>query len=234
MNGPYLSKIEINPQRRGARHLLGSQQAMHAAIMASFPPAAHRSEQPGRPLWRLDSREQENTLLVSSPSKPDFTHLVEQAGWPASDQKWVTRSMQPLMTHLQDDQIWEFRFCGNPVHQGLSPEGERKRFGHVTVNQQLEWFAERAKNLGLRLLQDEDDNLLTDILWREKTVFNKRGPSGSHRVVLNRVTFQGAAKVENADQVRHTLVHGYGHGKAYGCGLLTLAPLPTTVTEIHP
>lgn len=227
MNGPYLSRIEINPQRRGARQLLGSQQAMHAAVMSAFPPSASKNYENGRPLWRLDQRGRESVLYVSSPTKPDFTHLVEQAGWPASDQSWLTRSLEPLISQLEEGQVWEFRFCGNPVHQGKSPTGESKRFGHVTVAQQLNWMVERSEKLGLRLLSDDAGNLLTDILWREKSTFGKNSQEGRQRVVLNRVTFQGAAAIANVDQVIHTLTHGYGHGKAYGCGLLTLAPSPS-------
>ena len=78
----YLTKCEINPARRDARKLLGSPQAMHAAVMAAFPRAVTAEE--GRALWRLDEVRAGTYLYVVSPWKPDLTHVVEQAGWPTT------------------------------------------------------------------------------------------------------------------------------------------------------
>lgn len=73
---PLLSKVPINRARRGAHKLLGSPQAMHAAVMSSYPPAAHES--PDRILWRVDDDGAGLTsLIVVSPHRPDFTALIE-------------------------------------------------------------------------------------------------------------------------------------------------------------
>jgi hypothetical protein len=54
----FLTRFDLNPARRGTRQLLGSPQAMHAAVMASWPPAAQDNLQAdpeaARILWRLD------------------------------------------------------------------------------------------------------------------------------------------------------------------------------------
>ena len=39
----FLTKMPINPRRRGARNLLASPQALHAAVMAGFPDARRLS-----------------------------------------------------------------------------------------------------------------------------------------------------------------------------------------------
>ncbi|MGV7400552.1 type I-E CRISPR-associated protein Cas6/Cse3/CasE, partial [Mycobacterium kansasii] len=89
-----LTKMAINPRRRGARTLLTSPQAMHAAVMAGF--ADPRPTSHGRVLWRLDTYDQHQVILfIVSPDCPDFTHLVEQAGWPTT-QTWTTRPYDPL------------------------------------------------------------------------------------------------------------------------------------------
>ncbi|MFJ4767622.1 type I-E CRISPR-associated protein Cas6/Cse3/CasE [Streptomyces uncialis] len=45
------------------------------------------------------------------------------------------------------------------------------------------------------------------------------------RVTLSTATYQGRLRVTDPDALRHTLLHGIGPAKAYGRGLLTLAPL---------
>ena len=75
----YFSRFMINPQRRGAWKLLRSPQAMHAAVMATLPPDTDYSE--SRILWRLDEFQHAPVLYMLSPEEPDFSALVEQAGW---------------------------------------------------------------------------------------------------------------------------------------------------------
>jgi CRISPR system Cascade subunit CasE len=85
----YLSKVVLNPQRRAGRPLLGSPQSLHAAILAAFPGRlSDRSDE--RVLWRLDPAPGAVHLFVVSPEEPDFTHLIEQAGWPTLP-TWKTR-----------------------------------------------------------------------------------------------------------------------------------------------
>ena len=90
----FLSQVDLNPARRGMHRLGRSPQAMHAAVLACFPPGSDAAGAgDGRVLWRLEQGSSHRaTLYVSSPSRPDFTSIVEQAGWPASESTWRTGS----------------------------------------------------------------------------------------------------------------------------------------------
>lgn len=69
----YLTRFEINPQRRDARHYLSSPQRLHAGVLAAFP--EHReSATGGRVLWRVDEGRHDAVLYIVSPDKPDLTH----------------------------------------------------------------------------------------------------------------------------------------------------------------
>jgi len=46
----------------------------------------------------------------------------------------------------------------------------------------------------------------------------------SGRVTLQTVTFEGIARITDPELTRRSLLGGVGAGKAYGLGLLTLAP----------
>ena len=50
----YLTRIYLNPHRRGAKQLMRSRQMLHAAVLNCFPPGV--LDDPGAPrvLWRLD------------------------------------------------------------------------------------------------------------------------------------------------------------------------------------
>ncbi len=53
--------------------------------------------------------------------------------------------------------------------------------------------------------------------------FGKQGSKG--RVTIKAVTYDGRLEVTDPDSLRTLLTSGLGKAKAYGCGLMTLAPL---------
>jgi CRISPR system Cascade subunit CasE len=222
----YLSRVELNPQRRTGRALLGSPQAMHAAVLAAFPGRlADRSDQ--RVLWRLDPAPGAVHLFVVSPEQPDFTHVIEQAGWPTLT-SWQTRKYGPFLDRLAAGQSWRFRLTANPTRSRRPAEGKRsQRYGHVTVPQQEEWLVSRCAAAGFVVVGapgvDAGTCASGGVVVREREITHFR--RGDGRVTLATATFEGQLVVDKPDALRSTLTAGLGPAKAYGCGLLTLAPL---------
>ncbi|GAA0447647.1 type I-E CRISPR-associated protein Cas6/Cse3/CasE [Paractinoplanes deccanensis] len=217
----FLTRFQINPARRGARKLLSSPQAMHAAVRAAFAEPEDYERAGSRTLWRLDTPTTATVYLyVVSPGRPDLTHLVEQAGWPTTS-AWDTREYDPLLATLRPGQRWAFRLTANPVHSGRqTPEAkETQRFGYLREGEQQEWLLKRAARCGFTVAAQSDGrpNLR---LHRRQTLSFKRG---THSVTLTTATYDGVLEVTNGDDFRTALVSGIGHAKAYGCGLLTLA-----------
>ncbi|MEO6703399.1 MAG: type I-E CRISPR-associated protein Cas6/Cse3/CasE [Jatrophihabitantaceae bacterium] len=215
----FLTRFEINPQRRDARKLLGSPQAMHAAVLAGFPPS--QASEAGRVLWRVDPGAHSSVLYLVSPTQPDLSHLVEQAGWPSTT-GWLSRDYRPRLDGLAADQDWAFRLTANTTRSTkLSPDAARsQRYGHVTVAQQREWLIERMPKLGCRLgktSQDEPDLIVSQ---RSTKKFLRQGGT----VTLSTATFDGSLIVDDPGALRAALTGGIGPAKAYGCGLLTLMP----------
>lgn len=222
----YLARAQLNPTRRGARRLLGSPQAMHAAVLSCY----HAAQENGRILWRLDAHERSQWLYVVSSAPPDLTSLVEQAGWPQTDGGDV-RSYTPLLDRLAEGQRWHFRLTANPtqatrkggrVSQGAPRMLERsKRFGHVTVKHQEEWLLTRCEGWGFTVPYDEEQDALDLVVSERKVESFRRGDS---RVTIAKASYEGQLVVADPAALRRTLVTGAGPAKAYGCGLLTLAP----------
>lgn len=220
------SRFLVNPQRRGARKLLNSPQAMHAAVLAAFPPDAGD----GRVLWRLDIQHPEYRLYVLSPDEPDFTHLVEQAGW--ATRTWDVTDYTPMLGRLTVGQEWGFRLTANPV-KALHRPGERgKTVPHVTEEQQIAWLAEKAPRHGFELRRASapgaDEAPDVRVTRRSDLNFGKgdaAGPGRRRQVTLRQAQFDGTLRVIDVDTIRAAMVGGIGRGKAYGCGLLTLRSL---------
>lgn len=173
----YLTRLALNPARRGAGKLLGSPGAMHAAVLAGFPPsdapgvapaaAAGASGDAARVLWRVDRDAHRTLLYVVGPGRPDLTHLVEQAGWPTAA-TWETRDYAPVVERVAAGQVWAFRLRANPVKTSFEvrksppagPGGDAGARGDGKVlplhgpEAQTGWLARRGATHGFELLRE--------------------------------------------------------------------------------
>ncbi|MBV9022403.1 MAG: type I-E CRISPR-associated protein Cas6/Cse3/CasE [Streptomycetaceae bacterium] len=233
----YLTRFRVNTARPDARRLLSSPQVMHAAVMSSFPEALPTSGQAPRVLWRLDRNASAEVLLyLVSPGRPDLTHLVEQAGWPAAAASgtpgWQTYAYTPFLERLEKGTVWSFRLTANPVHHARTRDGEpTKRTAHLTPRHQLNWLLSRQDAAGFRVLAKPEDRRRTEhgdehqlaVRDQRSLDFGKRGAPG--RVTLTAVTYDGRLEVTDPEALRRILTCGLGKAKAYGCGLMTLAPV---------
>src|SRR5437868_11577161 len=116
---PYLSRIRMNPLRKQSRDLLASPRVMHSHVCAAIPTTPDTE----RLLWRLDTDNAHRPYLIAlTASKPDWTHLVEAAGWPnAEDEHYTIADYSPLLTQLAVGREFSFRLTANPVQNTSRP-----------------------------------------------------------------------------------------------------------------
>ena len=215
----FLTRCDINPARRGAQKLLGSPQAMHATVLAAFPESLDETR--GRVLWRVDTDQHHVRCYIVSHDRPDLTHLIEQAGWPTT-QTWETREYGRLLSSLTPGQRWGFRLHANPTRSTrIGAASRSQRVGHVTADQQLGWFLERAAKWGIEV-PEVDGAPAVRVRSRGTDTFRRENA----RVTLATATYEGLLDVSQPDLLARALTQGIGPAKAYGCGLLTLAPVP--------
>ncbi|WP_326557198.1 type I-E CRISPR-associated protein Cas6/Cse3/CasE [Micromonospora sp. NBC_01796] len=217
----FLTRFQINPARRGARKVLSSPQAMHAAVRAAFAAPEDYEREGTRTLWRLDAPTPATVhLYLLSPGKPDLTHLVEQAGWPTTE-TWVTRDYDSLLSSLDAGQDWAFRLTANPSHNGrkTADAKETQRFGYLREQEQVAWLANRVARHGFTLITQRDGLPNLRLHHRQTQTFKR----GMAQVTLTTVTYDGILQISDANAFRQALTRGIGHAKAYGCGLITLA-----------
>lgn len=246
----YLSRIRINPLRAASRKLLENPRAMHGAVLAGIPdaPTAERT------LWRVDTdNPRRPVLLTLTQSRPDWTHIVEQAGWPVADgDHFAIRDYTPLLAQLATGREFAFRVTASPVQNTSTPDKTSPhrtktpaelhhrsyRLPHRTAAHQLTWFLTRTLHWGFdipaartdtpapgldseaRNAHEPKDVRVTD---RTRRTFTK--PGTRVPVTLTTATFEGRLQITDPKLLEAALLGGIGPSKAYGCGLLTLAPL---------
>ncbi|WP_199443833.1 type I-E CRISPR-associated protein Cas6/Cse3/CasE [Umezawaea beigongshangensis] len=248
----YLSRIRLNPLRVKGRDFVRNPRTLHGAVMGGFPDPPRD----GRVLWRLDTRDQRIELLVLSPARPDWSHIVEQAGWPDADGDHVlVRDYTPVLGHLATGREFAFRLTANPVQSTPTPdkrtESQTERHGadqprrgfrlaHRTAAHQLDWLLRRTDNWGFTIPTARTDTpapgMTPDpgasdphevrIVNTTRHAISKKGMR--HPVTMQAITFEGRLAITDPDKLRTTMLTGIGPNKAYGCGLLTLAPLRGT------
>ncbi|MBT2234434.1 type I-E CRISPR-associated protein Cas6/Cse3/CasE [Nonomuraea sp. NEAU-A123] len=248
----YLSRIRINPLRDKSRLFLSSPHAMHGAVMHGIPDAP--TDQ--RILWRLDADNPHRPMLfVLTVTRPDWSHLIEQAGWPDADGEHAAiRDYAPLLAQIAVGREFAFRLTANPVQNTTNPikptptqleratEAKRRSFrlGHRTADAQLTWFLSRTGRWGFDVppahtdppapgLQPTDDEPTPTPREVRITARERRSfrkkNGGRQPIILHTATFEGRLRVTDPAAFTERLLAGIGPAKSYGCGLLTLAPL---------
>lgn len=243
---PFLSKVLINPLRAAGRHFLSSPQTIHAAVLGGIG----REPVTERVLWRMDAvRGQgpspvQGELLVLTESRPSLHHIVEQAGYPGADGcEPVVRDYQVLLGLLATGREFAFKVRVNPVQTTRNPqaptaaqrrkatesEGRHRgfRLAHRTVDQQIGWLLDRSeRSWGFVVPEGAAGVPDLRVVGRDRLSFSKRTESGgSRRVQLQTATFEGRLRVTDVPRFTDALLSGIGPAKAYGCGLITLAPM---------
>ncbi|MFH8220657.1 type I-E CRISPR-associated protein Cas6/Cse3/CasE [Streptomyces sp. NPDC018057] len=252
----YLTRFRFNTARTSAQRLLGSPNRLHGAVNMAFPEPPARDGGGPRVLWRLDQAPAGRVdLLISSPTRPDLTHLAEQAGWPSlGEEGWTTFAYGEFLDSLRQGDVWAFRLTANPVHH-IRKEPEplgtpTKRAAHVSPRHQIGWLLKHQERAGFTVLRrPTEGGTRTAVEGYEVTVHDRtpvrfgkssctgapargrRPQDGASPVAQDvrfvRATFDGRLAIADLTAFRRTLTQGLGKSKAYGCGMMTLARVRT-------
>jgi len=211
----FLSRIELDRYKPETRRALNSPQVLHASIEGCF-----EQKQPERSLWRIDNMGERLYLLLLSPVQPDFTKFAAQ--FAPSCVMGESKDYTLLLSRLQKNQRLEFRLRANPVHSVKGKHGihgkRGKVYAHVTTEQQRGWLMERAETNGFVLREGG-----FDVVEKGQMRFWRK--AGERAVEIGYAVFEGVLEIVDVERFRAALVQGIGRGKAYGCGLLTVAGL---------
>jgi CRISPR system Cascade subunit CasE len=164
-------------------------------------------------LVRVDRKEEAYRVLILSPSVP------AKPDWCPPDSFGTKEIPDNFFAHTR----YHFSLLANPTKKVRvnNSDGSRKKNGRrvpLTKREELiAWLKRKAESGGFRV---NPDSLRT--IPRGREFFHKDGRShGTHTAV----EFQGELTVTDSTQLRVTVASGIGSAKAFGFGLLVLAPV---------
>lgn len=229
MSELYLSRLRLDPRHHVVQRALADCHVLHQHLMTGLPTAAsdHARAEYGV-LYRIDVDRASGipTLLVQTAAPPDWTRMAE-AGLlrePAPAPKDLAAAYESIAV----GQRLRFRLRANPTrrvnrsHAGSDPLAG-KRVELRDEASQREWLAERkAEPCGFRV---RDLAVRPGDALGPKQGGWRREAEARRKLTFATVVFDGVLEVTDAEKLRAALRQGIGPGKAYGFGLLSVAPL---------
>ena len=166
---------------------------LHSQLYACFPSNI------GRVLYKKEKTLKNNKIeiyaLVYSEKKPFSTANVA-----------ILKSTE-VDVKFQEGMILNFEIQ-------LSPEFtlDGKRLPQKVAIKRIEYVQRKLSNAGLYLIDDARE-ISSDVLQ----IKHKTGD-----YLLHTYVYRGTAVVKDAEKLKNAYIHGIGHHKAYGCGMLCL------------
>lgn len=248
----YLSSLLIdtgdNPDRpRPGRLWLRNLYHVHQRFCMAFPSASQKSDdkdflQPYKPenfaegqvhvarqvetgfLFRIDPLPGGRVMiLVQSAIQPDWDYAFHNASYLLAARP-ECKCFEP---DFSDGQRLRFRLAANPTRRlsQHSPDAKEASIGKrvpVPTDKLLDWLERRGKSGGFSITKD------STTIQLGYCNFNKPGHNGQR---LRSVRYDGVLKVTDSASFHETIISGIGSGKAFGFGLLSVAPTETHVRE---
>jgi CRISPR system Cascade subunit CasE len=192
--------------------------AWHQLVWKAFP---DRDGQARDFLTRLDTKSGGTQLLIISPTVPT------RPEWLTDRDQWETKEI-PL-GYFQS-RTYRFQLHANPTVKRVvrGPDGVKKKNGRrepITDEGELRsWLDRKGQAGGFELLEDAPLLIETDVTRFKKKPKDAESPGtfGTHGTV----DFSGVLHVTDpALFLTHTFAKGLGSAKAFGFGLLVVAPV---------
>lgn len=222
----YLSRLLLDSRSRAVRRDLADCQELHRTIMSAFPPTPTPDENPRSRfgvLHRLEVDRRLNRLIlyVQSLEQPDWSGLPSGylLGGPA------VKQVEKVYRSLKTGEVLAFRLRANPTrkvdkkNQKDGPRWHGKRVELRREEEQIAWLRRKGEQGGFALSGVRVQSQVKEHGRRHD------GSGAGSPLTLTGVVFEGHLRITDADKFFHdSLAQGIGPGKAYGLGLLSLAP----------
>jgi CRISPR system Cascade subunit CasE len=207
----YLSCLELNLDRAEARRWVGNPYFIHQRLLKAWPDGAS-----GRVLFRVELDRRSPRILVQAPEAAEweraFADFPVLVGPPRQKE---------VALPLVGGQALRFLLRANPTVRRLQFEGkvERvpsgERVGLLREEEQLAWLRRKAEEAGADLLAADVRNRGEQVSFR---------PATRTRIVHQCAEFEGRLRVTEPERLAQAVGEGIGPAKAFGFGLLSLAP----------
>ena len=180
-------------------------------------------------LYRVESTSGGTNLLIHRRREPGWSRLPD--GYLRDSINTIKRIDGPY-ANIAEGQRLLFRLRANPtrrISDRSTTQEERWRGKRVELRReadQLQWLVDKGKRSGFALLAVRALPGRESVADVRATGTGDRviGRTSSHRLTFASVTFEGRLCVTDPVAFQQALWHGIGSGKAFGFGLLSIAP----------
>lgn len=213
----WLTRALITPRTLFARGL-NDAYAWHQLVWQAFP---GRDGEKRDFLTRLDDKAGGTQLLIVSPIAP------VRPNWLSDADLWETKRIPPTYFKARR---YRFQLRANPTHKPVKDKDgnyiadakKRKRRAITGEAELAAWLQRKGEAGGFHV--SESTPLET---WNDAQRFEKNPAKGAqHRGIHGTVDFSGVIEITDpALFVTATFAKGIGSAKAFGFGLLVLAPI---------
>lgn len=227
----YLSRLLLNPRHRAVQRDLGDLQSMHRTLMSAFPQV--QGATPARAelgvLYRLETESSTGVPVILLQSRPAPLWSALPSGYldgtPSHGSNPAYKQLDALLAALKPGIHLRFRLRANPTKKVATKTGEdgRKRNGTRAdlrdEEAQRDWLHSKGQQHGFAILgmRLADEPL---------QIGQRPGRGDIYRLAVAPVLYDGILQIADITLFRQALEGGIGPAKAYGCGLLSVAPLP--------
>lgn len=216
----WLTRIVPDLRSADARHDLQGAAGginLHRRLMSLFPDGLGDTAraQLGA-LFRTEDTPTGPHVLLQSTHEPDITRLPDSYGTA------ISRPLDPLLDALRSGLTVRYRCVASPVRKpGATTRATYDLPAVVALHGAAadEWWIQQAESCGLKPLGLQ--SLPLDAVRGRR---GRQGAAAEQRVRHARTRFDGTAAIIDPDRLRTKITEGIGRGKAYGCGLLSIAP----------
>ncbi|KIZ15698.1 hypothetical protein SNA_25555 [Streptomyces natalensis ATCC 27448] len=218
----WLTQIVPNYDSYWVQCDLTTGDGLHKRLMKldEQPAGTPHARQSAGLLYRLDDTPTGPLILAQTWHRPDLTALPDDYG------QAETRDMTAFLNHLQQGQQVRYRITANPVRsrslrvrrdiqtthglRELPPD--RVPLAGADADQ---WWTNRAEQAGLAI---------HNLSQTTPPAILMKAQRGQRRYRHTLLTFTGYATITNLYATRDAITTGIGRARAYGAGLLSLAP----------
>lgn len=226
----HLSRCYFDNHRREVVQDLSNCESLHRRIMQVFP--QHTPYGAGRTLdqvlYRIEEVNQRPALLVQSSHKADWEQLPAGYFLEEPHQIEITAAYE----NLTIGQELRFRLLANPSKRISEKNTDHaamagKRVELQREEDQLHWLQKKGQDHGFTLKTLDPHKQILAVEAQALTKISGYKKIGDRRstITLGTVLFEGRLQITDLILFQNALIQGIGHGKAYGCGLLSIAKL---------
>lgn len=201
----YISRIFLDGRKHDTARAMYNRGIFHGAIENCF--TGDRQH----PLWRIDKSEGRLSVMIVSKDEPNLNMFYKQFGVDGVLPQTKDYDLF-LKKGFHTNDILKFHLTANPTI--------KKNNKRIPLNMNktenvpycaMDWLVDRLKGKGAEVLSAQ----ISSYESHKITGNNKK-------ITLAAATYDGVLKVTDESEFAKLLSQGVGHGKAYGCGMISV------------